>query len=548
MLCQSCNASLAPKSVAMDTGDLPFLQCGACAYLWLAGEQVGRLQPDFDGDHEKAISDFSCPDCPATFLESARVRGYELTLSCCRKCAGMRVALDSNWNEQSMAPGSGPFGDFVAATALVSRLERQARKTVQLPATFHVENAQPTDLKCPCCATPLTCYHVRDDKKAAAGIFEICDECFGIWLDKDDLLGHGGSGAAATLEVDFETIKPSSRTCPECRDISLIAMQFREIATEIDCCPSCFGTWLDGGELHEFSERLGKDDHDVIDALVDNAVFRQPALCKMLRHFSRTLHELDAQVRSQSENLDQARDIQARLLFGNEQPRTLVNARWGAYEVVTFWQPARTVGGDYFDLIHFRQGEDEFLGICIADVSGKGMPAALLMANFQALLRSFAPTTFSPGELSTQLNAILHHNTPANKYITCVYGVLDLARHRFTFTNAGHNEPILCRPDGTEMLKTGGTMLGLFPKWTFTERTIDLAPGDRILFYTDGLSEIENPEGEQFEEERLTEILASGRDQTVAVVQNRILRAAKEFGHGHFLDDATALLLGRDGK
>ncbi|MDJ0839720.1 MAG: SpoIIE family protein phosphatase [Acidobacteriota bacterium] len=526
-------------SVQLDDRAVPYFVCDDCRILLVEGEVTTNLSQDHPIQRGDA-SDRPCPDCDDVVLEATKgLPGEALS---CRRCGLLEVTLGENW---PCDEANGPLAELLNAAALVMQTERNRKQKVQLPGAFHVEASGATDFKCPCCEKALTRYKVFDKNKSAPADFEICDRCFGIWLDREDHLARSQDKQTVQLTVDFESIQPAARACPKCRDINLVAMRFRQPDTEIDCCPDCNGTWLDGGELQEFCDHLGGEDHDVIDALVDNAVFQDPALCKTLRHFSRTLHQLDSRVQEQERHLEQARDIQAQLLFAGKEPETMAPTNYGDYQVVRFWQPARTVGGDYFDLIELTIEGRPCLGICIADVSGKGLPASLLMANFQALLRAFAPNMHSPAALCAKLGSVLYHNTTSNKYITAVYGILDLEQHRFTFTNAGHNQPVYSTAQGGSLLATSGTVLGLFPEWQYTEQVIDLAPSDRIFFYTDGVSEVENPEEEDFGEERLLNLVQEYRKHDLLKAQQLLVREVKEFCRGNFLDDATALFLAR---
>jgi len=547
MHCTNCGSRLKELQLLVDDEVVGYAVCQDCNLVWLPAEQHKRLQvPLKQGPFQPA--DVSCPNCENSFLDQLPLETENNLASwSCRKCKGLQLEYSEDLLGHGLNLDSSLFGSFLTNLGLLFRHAQQFKKVNQLPSTFHVEDALATNYKCPHCEAALTHYHVYDKVKSAGGDFEVCDSCFGIWLDRDDHLARKNSDQGVVLEVDFDSIQPSSRVCPKCRDINLFSMRFSQVKTVIDCCPDCFGTWLDGGELHQFCSHLGKDDHDVIDALVENGIFRNPALCKTLKSFSRTLHDLDAQVQEQEKNLEQAHLIQARLIFGNHEPEPLKAHHVHPYEVVSFWQPARTVGGDYFDLIPFTHEERNYLGICIADVSGKGLPAALLMANFQALLRSFASSCPSPAELCNQLNPILYHNTTANKYITVFYAVMDLATHTLTYTNAGHNAPIYHSPEGGFPLRTGGTVLGLFPKWAFTEESQVFGEGDRLLLFTDGISEMEDEQGQDFGEERLATLLADYRQRKGMNIMTKVVRAVREHGKGHFHDDATMLLMARTG-
>lgn len=537
MQCRTCRKPVSVHHVPMDQGEVSFNLCEDCRQFGVSGAVLGQLGVQV---MLGAPSNRHCPHCDGVLLDFAK--DLPGSAASCRRCGHLELILDPKRQPDEQRD---PLGELLDAAAMLLRHQQQQRRSTQLPAAFHVENAQETDLKCPACDHALTRYRVHDKNKDAPGDFEICDGCFGIWLDREDFLHRPDHSDALRLEVDHHSIQPSSRICPKCRDTKLFLMKFSGSSVEIDCCADCYGTWLDGGELQAFCDYLGGSDHDVIDALVDNAVFRDPALCKTLRHFSRTLHDLDAQVREQTRNLDQARLIQTRLLFAGGEIGGDAPIPFGDYQVSRFWQPARVVGGDYFDLISLDLDGDPGLGICIADVSGKGLPASLLMANFQALLRAFAPGAESPSELCNHLSGVLYHNTTPGKYITAFYAVLDLKRHRLTYTNAGHNPPAYFGKEGGAFLKTKGTVLGLFPKWNFGQETIDLNPGDRILFYTDGVSEVVNEEEEDFGEERLLELLGQSRKTPVQKAHQHITRAVKEYCNNSFQDDATTLLLHR---
>ncbi|GAB4323986.1 MAG: hypothetical protein Kow0074_16560 [Candidatus Zixiibacteriota bacterium] len=169
--------------------------------------------------------------------------------------------------------------------------------------------------------------------------------------------------------------------------------------------------------------------------------------------------------------------------------------------------PARDVGGDYFDFIDL--GENRW-GIAVGDVSGKGMPAALTMANLQALLRGFANSSHSVAPCIREVNRLLSSSTGSKTFVTLVYAVFDANSRELTYCNAGHNPPYLFRADGTlEELTVGGLVTGAFDFSDYEEATIKLNPGDRLVLFTDGVTEAANPQDEQFEEERLIESIRS---------------------------------------
>ncbi len=203
------------------------------------------------------------------------------------------------------------------------------------------------------------------------------------------------------------------------------------------------------------------------------------------------------------------------------------------------WTPAGSVGGDYLDLVPLGESR---LGICVGDASGKGVSAALMMSNLQAAVRALAPDAASTDILANRLNRILCANTAPNKFITLFYGVLD--GRRFTYTNAGHNAPMLVRVNGeSSRLEQGGAVLGVFPDWVYRQGEVRLAPGDRLLLFSDGITEAENAAGEQFGEDRLLSILAQNRTLDATSLQKKIVSQVAGFSEGALQDDSTLLVM-----
>src|SRR5467141_2344631 len=200
-------------------------------------------------------------------------------------------------------------------------------------------------------------------------------------------------------------------------------------------------------------------------------------------------------LRKQAQEYEEARQIQQALM-----PKEI--PQMPGLEISGSWRPARIVGGDYFDVFEFGAS---WLGLCIADVSGKGMPAALLMSNLQAVVKGLAAENTSPKELLEKVNRVMWRNTTEAKFITLFYGLLDVNRKTLQYTSAGHNPPILTREDGVQVrLEQGGLIVGAFEECVYDQGEIDLRPGDRLVMFTDGLSEAVNGNGEEFGEERLT--------------------------------------------
>ena len=211
-------------------------------------------------------------------------------------------------------------------------------------------------------------------------------------------------------------------------------------------------------------------------------------------------------------------------------------------DIHTAWLPASEVGGDYFDVI---QLSDTSLGLCIADVSGKGLAAALLMSNIQANVRAYARADRTPSDVCAQLNRVVYDNTQDQRFVTFFYAVLDVACHTLTYTNAGHVPPILIRKDGSQQLLTeGGTVLGLFPDSGYEQGSVSLSVRDHLVLLTDGITEACNPDGEQFGDEgRITELLSRNRRLTSEQLKDTLLDAVASFCRRSLQDDAALMVL-----
>ncbi len=204
------------------------------------------------------------------------------------------------------------------------------------------------------------------------------------------------------------------------------------------------------------------------------------------------------------------------------------------YTVETFYKPLRDVGGDYFDVVEIP-GKRTLLAL--ADVSGKGMPAALLAANIQALVRSIAGVSGDPLALTAQMNRHLSRYTPTDRFATAVFIVLDQGTGELTYVNAGHNAPIVFGSGTAISLEPTGMPLGLFAEAGYTSETASLPPGGTLLLFTDGLTDSISGE---YPEDRLRNVLADGSGNTMDRVKSLV---DPEFNE----DDITILMVKRDG-
>lgn len=237
--------------------------------------------------------------------------------------------------------------------------------------------------------------------------------------------------------------------------------------------------------------------------------------------------------------LDVARKIQQILL-----PQRIPSI--AGVDVSTFSQPAKQVGGDYHDLIELPSGG---LGIAIGDVSGKGMPAALLMANAQASLRRYSESAYSPKEIISRINNSLCpicQYIEEHRFITLFYGVLDPESKTLIYSNAGHNYPFVFGENGgvCEQLKSGGLPCGIIEDTSYNEAQVQLRPGDIVVFYTDGITEASNSDEAMFGEERLKNIILKNLQldsaNLIAEVHAELIKFA---GNSPQYDDLTLMVL-----
>lgn len=256
------------------------------------------------------------------------------------------------------------------------------------------------------------------------------------------------------------------------------------------------------------------------------------------RKLRREKQERLAYERFQRFEFEEARRIQESLL-----PTRLPEIE--KLELAISWQPMREVSGDYFDIIKLSEKK---VAICIADVEGKGLPAAMLMSNLQATVRALAQQALSPGEMFERLNRTMLQNSAGNKLITMFYAVIDSSNGELgtlSYANAGHHPPILMRQDGShERLMTGGAMLHVFADSSFETAEVELLPGDRMLIFTDGVVECCDSAGEEFGEDRLTEILLAHREESAEFLLQAMKNAITNFSSGGFQDDATMIVFG----
>jgi phosphoserine phosphatase RsbU/P len=252
------------------------------------------------------------------------------------------------------------------------------------------------------------------------------------------------------------------------------------------------------------------------------------------RELQRTVEDSMTETQQQQQELGKAREIQEGLL-----PKKIPQVR--GLEIAGAWQPARTIGGDFYDVVKFS---DRKMGVCIGDVVGKGISAALLMANLQASFRAFTSEAISPGTLVGRMNGVLCNNIAADKFVTFCYCTIDVAEGRLTYAGAGHWPPILLRKSGgTIVLRDGGPPLGIFPGGEYEDIGVDLESGDQVVFYTDGLTEATNSQGQEFGERRLVELGSQNLRLSANQLLEKIVAEVTRFSVGNFQDDLTMVVV-----
>lgn len=249
------------------------------------------------------------------------------------------------------------------------------------------------------------------------------------------------------------------------------------------------------------------------------------------------LQEIQFEMYKLQQEMTLAREIQANLL-----PKHLPDP--AGYEIAGISIPAKEVGGDYYDFIPLP---NDRLVFCLGDVSGKGIPAALLMANLQATLRGQTLGSSCARECLEHSNTLLYNSTDSEKFATLFYAILDTRDHRLCFANAGHNHPFLVSKTGAvQRLKTIGIPLGFLEQFEFSEHSLSFEPGEMLVVFSDGISEAMNSFEEEFGEQRLQEMIQAYRDQSARKMVDIIIAAVNDFVSGNEqTDDITLICIKR---
>jgi sigma-B regulation protein RsbU (phosphoserine phosphatase) len=311
-----------------------------------------------------------------------------------------------------------------------------------------------------------------------------------------------------------------------------------DLAVLAPLAPECLVPILDhAGQLSGLlvlGQRLSEEPYSSEDKRLLDSVASQAGIAIENFGLAEKMAERMEVDRRVARDMEIAREVQSRLF-----PQFLPPLQTLQYTGTCI--QARVVGGDYYDFLDLGTGR---LGIVLADISGKGIAAALLMANLQANLRSrFMVALEDPHQLLQSVNQLFVENTPEDSYATVFYADYDDANHCLRYANCGHNPPLLLRASGDiERLGATATVLGLFRNWNCEVKKVCMNPGDVLVIYTDGVTEAPDPSGEEFGEARLIEVVRAHPQAPVDETLNAILAKVQQFSGVSQADDLTLVI------
>ncbi len=276
----------------------------------------------------------------------------------------------------------------------------------------------------------------------------------------------------------------------------------------------------------------------------------KPLDFKDLRHtIDRTLKHL-IEWRSALASRDQLVAIQNELDVASKIQQSILPTRFpktAEYEVYANMEPARNVGGDFYDILSL---EGSYIGLAIADVSDKGVPASLFMMSSRTLLKGTAIGIPEPGNVLQDVNDLLYEENDTSMFVTVIYAIYSPDTGSFVYANGGHNPPLVIHSDGSSTLLPliGGIALGIAPGMAFPQKTVILEPGDILMLYTDGITEAMNAEREEFGMERMQQVFADQPPASAKEATEMIFEAVHAFaGDTAQSDDITCLTISRTG-
>jgi serine phosphatase RsbU (regulator of sigma subunit) len=286
--------------------------------------------------------------------------------------------------------------------------------------------------------------------------------------------------------------------------------------------------------LFVLGPRLSDEPYSSEDRMLLRSVASQAGVTLENLNLAENIAERLQTERAVSQEMEIARQVQ-RKLFPQRLPRLKT------LEYAGGCNQARAVGGDYYDFVELGAGR---VGFVLADVAGKGMSAALLMANLQASIRSqYSVASENLPQILQSVNRLFYENSEPNRYTTLFAGSYDDAARGLRYVNCGHNPPLVLRQDGSvERLSATATVLGLFEQWQCSTNEVQFQPGDLLVLYSDGVTEAYNDREEEFGEARLIQVLEAGRNLEISALLTKLLEEVNQFSAGKQSDDVTAIV------
>jgi len=280
----------------------------------------------------------------------------------------------------------------------------------------------------------------------------------------------------------------------------------------------------------QFSHRVRVDSDDEVGTLADS--FNK--MIDSIETYTAQLAQTTAEKEALGRELDIAATIQRSLL-----PESCPQVEH--FDLAAENLPAREVGGDFYDFIPLPGGR---WGVLVADVSGKSVPAALFMALSRTLIRAYSHDQPSAVAALRLVNDVMLRDMRSEMFVTCFYAVIDPQSRTLTYVNSGHNPPLVIGADGQiSLLHASGMPLGVAEEPGIREQSCELAPGDILLLYTDGITEATDPSGEQFNLRRLQDLARNSRAFPASEISSRLLTAVRTFSAGHQFDDITTVVV-----
>ncbi len=335
---------------------------------------------------------------------------------------------------------------------------------------------------------------------------------------------------------------------------------FDRVRTSLVAQRQNLAAWLEGTPSQEKQLRLGPAGEgavqahlQVLDTALDKAADHTLGLCEVCQGYvepSRLEMDYTACVCIDHLAAEERRRLESDLELSQKVQQALLPQQVPSIpglELAAFSQPARIVGGDYFDFLRFR---DNTHGLVIADVVDKGMAASLLMASLQASLRILVADSDSPAKVVERLNSLFIHNIHLTQFVTLFLGRYDPATRTLHYCNAGHNQPLLYRQAANEVpqacwLQPTGAAIGLVEEAVFYDEAIALQPGDTLLLYTDGVTEARDLQGAEFRPQGLIDFMQQRTQSRAPELVRELRRTLQEFTGGQPLADDTTIVAGK---